>query len=256
MVSEPDVLPSTGRGSIRTVAPGVHHIDTYPFNWYVLEEAGRLTLIDSGWPGHLAALESGLRALGKTVNDIDAILLTHAHSDHVGMAGALSRAHRIPVFVHPADRAMAASVLQLPWVGLLSNAWRPFTASSMLGHALARGLLAERAITTTYDLVDERVVDVPGHPRVVHVPGHTPGEVAFVVGDGVVLSGDTLVTEDLRTGVAGPPQFPHIAYNGRDAQARRSISKLHDLGSVTLLPGHGLPWSGPIDEAIELALAH
>ncbi len=244
--------PVEAKKRVAEVAPGIHHINTYPFNWYVVEEAGRVTLVDSGWPGHYAALVTGLRAIGRTVADIESILITHAHSDHVGMAGPLAREHRIPVFIHRDDRQMAEGVLQLPWYGLLSNAWRPHTAFNLLGHALANGLLAERGIANAYTLEDGQELDLPGRPRVIHVPGHTPGEVAFALPTrGVVLTGDTLVTEDLRSGVAGPPQFPHITLNGQDRQARRSVDKLREIGRATLLPGHGKPWTGTLADAID-----
>ncbi len=246
------LAPILAQGRVRTVAPGIHHVDTYPFNWYVVEEAGRLTLVDSGWPGHYDALVAGLAAIGKTPADIEAILISHAHADHVGMAGLLARKHRIPIFVHSADRAMLASVLQLPWYGLLSNAWRSHTAFAMLGHAIRNGIFSERAICNAYTFEDGDELDVPGRPRIIHIPGHTPGEVAFVMpARGVVLTGDTLVTEDLRTGIPGPPQFPHVSLNGDDRLARRSVDKLRELGAATLLPGHGRPWMGTLTEAID-----
>ncbi len=242
------------RRFVETLARGVFHIETYPFNWYVLEEQGRLTLVDSGWPGHLPALQDGLAQIGRGLRDIEAIVLTHAHSDHVGMAGLLSRRYRIPVFVHEGDRVMAGRVLQLPWYGLLSNGWRHHMAFHMLGHAITHGLLAERGITDTKALVDSAVVPVPGRPRVVHVPGHTPGEVCLLLEDrGVLLSGDTVVTENMLTGRPGGPQFPHVHLNGKDPVALRSADKLADLGHVRLLPGHGRPWEGEMREAIAMA---
>ena len=257
--TKPDLGALTSVGGTRPaheIAPGVFHIDTYPFNWYVVEEAGRLTLIDSGWPGHERALYEGLASIGRSAKDIEAILLTHAHSDHVGMAGPLSRAHKIPVFIHPADKAMVEGVLQLPWYGLLTNAWRPHMAFNMLGHAIWNGLLSERGIQDTHPLTDGGMLDVPGKPRVIHVPGHTPGEVVFVLESrGIVLTGDTLVTEDLRSGVPGGPQFPCITLNGEDDVARRSADKMRELGKMTLLPGHGKPWVGNVADAVAEAQA-
>lgn len=40
--------------------PGIHHFETGPFNWYVVEEDGRLTLIDAGFPGHYSIFRDGL----------------------------------------------------------------------------------------------------------------------------------------------------------------------------------------------------
>lgn len=101
---------------------------------------------------------------------------------------------------------------------------------------------------------DGEILDVPGRPHVVHVPGHTPGEVAlFLPERGVLLSGDTMVTLDLFSGRAGGPQLPHRLLNGDDLAARRSLDRLRELGRVTMLPGHGPAWTGLAAEAIESA---
>lgn len=43
------------------VAPGIHHFDTNPFNWYLIEEGGRFTLVDAGFPGHHRVFLQGPR---------------------------------------------------------------------------------------------------------------------------------------------------------------------------------------------------
>lgn len=234
-------------------ARGIHHFPTGPFNWYVIEEASRLTLVDAGFPGHYRVFQEGLRAIGRTMKDVDAVVLTHAHADHTGFAERVRREAGARVFVHGGDLAMAKSVLQLPWFGLLSNAWRPFTAS-MLARAALNGVFTMPSLSTAEAMKDGEILDVPGRPHVVHVPGHTPGEVAlFLPERGVLLSGDTMVTLDLFSGRAGGPQLPHRLLNGDDLAARRSLDRLRELGRVTMLPGHGPAWTGLAAEAIELA---
>jgi len=44
---------------------GIHHFETGPFNWYVIEESGRLTLVDAGFPGHYRVFLDGLRSIGE-----------------------------------------------------------------------------------------------------------------------------------------------------------------------------------------------
>ena len=103
-------------------------------------------------------------------------------------------------------------------------------------------------------LEDEQVIDVPGRPHVIHVPGHTPGEVAYYLPDrNLLFSGDTLVTRDLMTGRDGGPQLPHRVLNQNDADANRSIDRLAELGQLTFLPGHGMPWNGEMRQAVEEA---
>ena len=235
------------------IAPGIHHFDTGPFNWYLIEEEGRLTLVDAGFPGHYRTFLAGVRSLGHHPKDLEAILLTHAHADHTGFAERVRRETGAPVFVHEADRSAIGRVLQLPWRGLLSNAWRPFIRS-MLGHAIGAGVFQMPSIADARTFGDGERLDVPGRPRVIHTPGHTPGEVSFFLADrGVLLSGDTLVTRNLMTGAMGGPQLCSRVLNDSDPEARRSLDRLRELGRVTILPGHGKPWVGAMSEAVESA---
>lgn len=106
-------------------------------------------------------------------------------------------------------------------------------------------------ITKLQPFSDNAVLDVPGHPQVLHTPGHTAGEVAFLLADrNVLISGDTLVTRNLLTGELGRPQLPSPILNSNDKQANRSLDRLRELGQVTLLAGHGTPWRGNMAEAV------
>ncbi len=236
------------------IAPHVFKFDTGPFNWYLIEEGGRLTLVDAGFPGHFRVFEQGLQSLGKSLKDVEAIVLTHAHADHIGFAEKVRRLTNAPVFVHAADARMACRPLQLPWGGLLANAWRPYTAT-MLGVAVLNGVFALPHLTTVQPLRDGQRLDVPGRPRVLHTPGHTAGEVVLLLEErGVLLSGDTLVTRNLLTGAQGPPQLTSPVLNGDFRQAARSLDLLRELGQQTLLAGHGPAWTGDMHEAVALAL--
>ncbi len=234
-------------------APTVHHFDTGPFNWYVVEDAGRLTLVDAGFPGHYRVFREGLRSIGREVKDVAAVILTHAHADHMGFADRVAKEADAPVYIHRADVAAAGRILQLPWYGLLSRAWRPYTAS-MLVHATFNGVFGFWRVRNAVGIEDGQVLDVPGRPHVLHAPGHTPGEVAFYLPEpGVLFSGDTLVTRDLYSGALGGPQLPHRLLNADDTAARRSLDRLREIGHVRLLAGHGNPWEGTMEEAVDLA---
>jgi len=84
------------------VAPGVHRLGTQFVNWYVLETDDGIVAIDSGFPGYAKTLEDDLRALGRSLDDVRAIVLTHGDGDHTGMVGALT-ARGAPVHLHPGD---------------------------------------------------------------------------------------------------------------------------------------------------------
>ena len=235
------------------ILPGVFKFDTGPFNWYIIEEAGRITLIDAGFPGHYATFKAGLQEMGKSIEDVDAILLTHAHADHTGFAERLRRESNATVHIHRDDQAGVSRPLNLPWFGLLANAWRSYTRSMLL-HATWNGIFQLPAISKVRAFEHGDILEVPGRPQVLHVPGHTPGEVCFFFPERqLTFSGDTIVTRNLFTGAEDGPQIPHRLLNSSDRQARQSLDLLKDLGYVTILPGHGKPWTGEITVAIELA---
>lgn len=235
------------------LAKNVHRFETGPFNWYVIQEDSRLTLVDAGFPGHYPVFREGIAALGRTLKDVEAIVITHAHADHTGFAERVRRETNAPLFIHKADLAKAGRILQLPWFGLLSHAWRPYTAAMLL-QATVNGVFTLPSISKAIPFEDGGVLDIPGRPRAIHVPGHTPGETALLLpGPGVLLSGDALVTVDLFTGRAGVPQITGDLLTMNTQHAVASLDKLAGLGPLTMLPGHGKPWTGDMRDAVRQA---
>ena len=232
---------------------GIHHFDTGPFNWYIIEESSRLTLVDAGFPGHYRVFRNAINELGYTLNDVEAIVITHAHADHTGFADRVAKESGAPVFIHEADQKLAGRILELPWAGLLGNAWRPYTAK-MLGTAIWKGILKLTRISTSHTFTDGEVLDVPGKPVVMHVPGHTPGQSVLYLEDrNTLISSDALVTRNLYTGVLGGPQIPERGLNFDINMAERSLDRIAEIGAVTMLPGHGNKWFGSVGEAVDLA---
>jgi glyoxylase-like metal-dependent hydrolase (beta-lactamase superfamily II) len=61
-------------------APGIHRVTESFTNWYLVEDEGRLTVVDTGLPGSWDSLRGALQRAGRTHADIAAIVLTHGHS--------------------------------------------------------------------------------------------------------------------------------------------------------------------------------
>ena len=92
-------------------------------------------------------------------------------------------------------------------------------------------------------------LDLPGEPRIVHLPGHTPGSSAIhVPAVDAVFVGDAMTTRSVLTGEMGP----HLAPFTLDpAQAAGSLGALEGVDATWVLPGHGDAWSGGAKAAVE-----
>jgi len=89
------------------VSENVHRLTQGVANFYLIEESGRCTLIDAGTPGDWSYFRRSLAALGGSLTDLDAVLLTHAHPDHTGFAERARAQAAARVWVHQGDAEAA-----------------------------------------------------------------------------------------------------------------------------------------------------
>jgi glyoxylase-like metal-dependent hydrolase (beta-lactamase superfamily II) len=229
------------------IAPGIHRIGDQSFvNSYLLENAGEVTIIDAGLPGYYRAIPRELAAMGRTVTDVRALLLTHGHTDHIGFAERLRRERRVPVSVHEADAALARGEVPNPAKGFGPTKLRPLLGFLWFG--MLHGGLRTPKLQEVATFGDGATLDVPGSPRVILTPGHTPGSaVLHVASLDALFVGDALATYAVTTGARGPQVAPFTA---DAAQAMASLDRLEDVSAGLVLPGHGDPWTGGIQEAV------
>jgi glyoxylase-like metal-dependent hydrolase (beta-lactamase superfamily II) len=115
---------------------------------------------------------------------------------------------------------------------------------------LLRGGLRTRHIGEVATFGDGATLDVPGSPRVILTPGHTPGSAALhVASKDALFVGDALATYAVTTGARGPQVAPFTA---DAARAVGSLARLEDVPASWVLPGHGDPWIGGAAEAVRL----
>jgi glyoxylase-like metal-dependent hydrolase (beta-lactamase superfamily II) len=229
------------------IAPGIHRIgDQSMVNSYLLEDAGEVTIIDAGLSGYYRAIPGELAAMGRTVADVRALLLTHGHSDHIGFAERLRRERQVPVSVHEADAALARGEVPNPAKGFGPTKLRPLLGFLWFG-ALHGGLRTPK-LREVATFGDGATLDVPGSPRVILTPGHTPGSaVLHVASLDVLFVGDAFATYAVTTGARGPQVAPFTA---DAARAVASLARLEDVSAGLVLPGHGDPWTGGVQEAV------
>ncbi len=87
------------------IVDGVWLLGSHRVNFYAILDGRSITLVDAGLYGHLRYLHQWLAATNRTMQDIEAIVITHAHPDHVGFAGDFDR-RGVPVYVHEQDLAI------------------------------------------------------------------------------------------------------------------------------------------------------
>jgi glyoxylase-like metal-dependent hydrolase (beta-lactamase superfamily II) len=230
------------------VVPGVHRMGTSLVNWYLVEEAGRLTAVDAGLPAFRETLDGDLDVLGRGLEDVEAVVLTHSDSDHTGLAPAFREAGA-RVLIHAADdaklRKPGPKEGEASPVHLVPLMWRP-AFWRFMGAMARRGGAKPPQIDGAETFADGDVLDVPGRPRVIHTPGHTRGHSALLFeGAGALFVGDELCTWNPLTG-SNEPQLMPRQFNVSNAACVESLAKLEGLSADVLLPGHGGPWrQGP-----------
>ena len=229
------------------IAPGIHRIGPGLINSYLLEESGEITIVDAGAPGYWTDLPKELAAMGRSMTDIRALVLTHAHIDHVGFAERLRRERRVPVSVHELDAKMARGEAKPQNQKMLGVG---LAALRFVRFALAKGMLRATPIVEVATFGDGATLDVPGAPRVIHVPGHSEGSAALhVPSRGMLFVGDAFTTLNVLSGRVGPQLAPF----GSDLpRARESLARLERIDAAVVLPGHGQPWTGGLAEAVRL----
>lgn len=228
------------------LGPGLHRIGSDSVNVYLVEDSSGVTIIDAGLSGQRRELEQELAQLGRSLDDVRGILLTHGDSDHIGFAERLRQADGIAVWVHELDAARARGEVKKPNAG-----WGHIKLRALLGflwYGAWHGGLRTRPVREVGTFTDGAVLDLPGSPRIIHVPGHTPGSAAVhVPAVDALFVGDALTTRNVLTGERGPGPAP---FTLDPDGALASLAKLESVQATWVLPGHGPPWQGGVAEAI------
>jgi glyoxylase-like metal-dependent hydrolase (beta-lactamase superfamily II) len=235
-------------------AERIHRVEDAYVNWFIVEDHGRLTIVDTGHPASWRSLHTALAELHHAVADIDAIVLTHAHFDHMGFAERARRELGVSVWVHEAE----VPVAHHPWRYDHERSRLPYFVRypRFIGIFAAMGAAGALSVKGAHQLQTYQAgqqLDVPGRPRVLFTPGHTHGHCSLHFPTrGALIAGDALVTFNPYTGRSGP-QIVAGAATANSAQSLDSLDVLRATGAATILPGHGETWRQGIELAVERA---
>jgi glyoxylase-like metal-dependent hydrolase (beta-lactamase superfamily II) len=256
--------------TLRAVLPdGLHRLDLPtpfaigPVSCYVLR-GEPLTIVDPGprRDATRAALEAGLRDLGLRVEDVELVVLTHQHHDHVGLAAEVVRrsgarvaatarlAAYLDAYEHEADRDDAYAVAMMLRHGVDADARQTLDDISRSFRRYSEGVTVDAVVGDGAELV------AGGRTfTVLERPGHSPTDTIFLdVSDGLTIGGDHLLERISSNPIA------HVPIDGRDPVAvatgdrRRalveylaSLRATAELDVDLVLPGHGPPFRGHRD---------
>lgn len=206
------------------IAPGVHRIDGLPggesaANVYLLVDEA-LALVDAGLPGNLEGISRYVSSLGRRLEELRYILITHSHPDHTGGAPAIRERTGAKVMAHPLDVRLTKQGRSVAYLGVFGASPIPLP---FVRRVPADGLLHDG---------DE--LPLLGGLVVHHTPGHTPGSLCFELRQrGVLFCGDMLLEGQ---GVLGR----NIAFPGSNLEAYQgSLERIASMDFQVLCPGHG-----------------
>jgi glyoxylase-like metal-dependent hydrolase (beta-lactamase superfamily II) len=258
---------------------GVHRLELPtpfaigPVSSYVLR-GDPLTLVDPGPRRDTtrAALERGLADLGLRVEDVELLVLTHQHHDHVGLAAevrersgaSVAGSARLAAYLADFERAMdrddAYAVATMVRHGLEEDVRRTLNEVSRSFRRYSAGVTVDAVVSDGDDLVaGGRAL------RVLERPGHSPTDTTFLdEAAGVLVGGDHLLERISSNPIAHVPiddRDPAAVAAGPDRPrplvdylaSQRSTAA---LDVATVLPGHGVPFGGHRELIEKRAVMH
>ena len=240
-----DVLPP-----VEEVRPGLWSIPVpipdNPLRYvlvYAFELDSGVAIVDAGWNTEDAwkALNSGLQEAGGSIADVQAVLVTHIHPDHYGLAGRVREESGAWIGLHPDDAQMLQAryidtdaLLAQMRVFLEDAGVPPFKLPDL---NMASMMIRSQVTMAEPDVLfeDGRRVDVPGWDlKTIWTPGHSPGHVCFYSErERLLLSGDHVLPRITPNIGVHTQQFPNPLGNYLE-----SLLKVQNIGVEEVLPAH------------------
>ncbi|MRH89684.1 MBL fold metallo-hydrolase [Nocardia sp. SYP-A9097] len=239
---------------IDLVSDSVYVVAGTNVNWALVSDGSGVTVIDAGYPSDSDAVLDSVQQIGHQLTDIAAVLITHAHLDHIGAIPTLVERVGMPVYtgaeeVRHAKREYLQQISPMGMIKQLANQrgrrWVAHTVRAVVGHIGMTVPSASAGDTAALAALPGGLVAIP-------TPGHTSGHTAYLMpSEGVLFSGDALVTGHPLLADPGLQLLPSV-FNHDEVRMRESALGLGIQPARILVPGHGVHTTF---DAVELANA-
>lgn len=214
---------------ITELEPGVYQLrgEKPGSHVYLIKGRTKNVLIDTGMTDGFSLLKNRLSELDMRIKDINLIILTHEHFDHIG---ATAFFHKTAVV---AGHRLAANKLELQDEFVTFNKYRN---------------IPSKPFWVDIWLEDDSMIDLGNYElKVIHTPGHTSGCIClYEPSVGLLFTGDTVFSGGT---------LSEIAVGGNVSDYTNSVQRLSNLKVKTICPGHGRVSSTP-DEDLPKAIAN
>lgn len=204
----------------------IKRIELGKSNAYLIETGKGFILIDAGMPGKVEKIKKVLAEKNADLTDINLIIITHVHYDHVGSLSALKEKSGAKILVHENEKELlekgktefpAGTVLISKLISTLSN---------LFSESKFKAVSPDITIKDNYDLKQYGI-----NGEIIHTPGHSKGSISVIINGEDIICGDTLFNF--------MPNSVYPPFANDKKQLIESWKKIKQYNCKRFYPGHG-----------------